>query len=297
MVEHTQVTTPDVIEVTRPVAVGEGVVRADEDVARRRRDRTRGPTAARPGPRPPRRGRCHRGGRVHARPTGGDHLHRRRGGAARAPGRCSRVRCATPPPPRWRRWSPRQAASRRRGGSCPTTLEALTKTLAGGRCTTATSSSSRPGRRSAPATRPTAAVESLGGPGIYCHGLAIKPGKPTLLAECSDVPVIGLPGQPVVRAGRVPHGRAAGASPASAASPGRPRSRPRTATLSRECRLGRGSARRGAGAGPRGRRIATPLFGFSALLSILTDADGYVVIPEAATGLERGIDVTVTMYR
>ncbi|HEU5331241.1 MAG TPA: molybdopterin-binding protein, partial [Actinocrinis sp.] len=28
------------------------------------------------------------------------------------------------------------------------------------------------------------AVAALGPPGIWCHGLAIKPGKPTLLAEC-----------------------------------------------------------------------------------------------------------------
>src|SRR6202050_41910 len=41
-----------------------------------------------------------------------------------------------------------------------------------------------------------AAVGRLGEPGIWCHGLAIKPGKPTLLAECGDVPVIGLPGNP-----------------------------------------------------------------------------------------------------
>ena len=44
-------------------------------------------------------------------------------------------------------------------------------------------------------------------------------------------------------------------------------------------------------------RIATPMFGFSALLSLLTSADGYVVIPEAATGLDAGSTVTVTMYR
>ena len=44
-------------------------------------------------------------------------------------------------------------------------------------------------------------------------------------------------------------------------------------------------------------RIATPLFGFSALLSLLTSADGYVLIPEAATGLDAGSTVTVTMYR
>jgi molybdopterin molybdotransferase len=32
---------------------------------------------------------------------------------------------------------------------------------------------------------------------IWCHGLAIKPGKPTLLAECAGVPVVGLPGNPL----------------------------------------------------------------------------------------------------
>ena len=31
---------------------------------------------------------------------------------------------------------------------------------------------------------------------IWCHGIAVKPGKPTLLAECDGVPVIGLPGNP-----------------------------------------------------------------------------------------------------
>ena len=31
---------------------------------------------------------------------------------------------------------------------------------------------------------------------VVCHGLAIKPGKPTLLADCGGVPLIGLPGNP-----------------------------------------------------------------------------------------------------
>jgi len=43
--------------------------------------------------------------------------------------------------------------------------------------------------------------------------------------------------------------------------------------------------------------VATPLFGVSALLSVLTAADGYVVIPEEATGLDAGTDVDVTLYR
>ncbi|MBV9144254.1 MAG: hypothetical protein JO115_25610 [Pseudonocardiales bacterium] len=31
------------------------------------------------------------------------------------------------------------------------------------------------------------AVATLGKPGVFCHGLAVKPGKPTLLAECDGV--------------------------------------------------------------------------------------------------------------
>src|SRR5580658_10216165 len=103
------------------------------------------------------------------------------------------------------------------------------------------------------------AVARLGPPGIWCHGLAIKPGKPTLLAECSGrpgepgIPVIGLPGNPrsalvVFRLiGRLPGAppRAAGQAPLARglAAPTRP-------------------ARRGEGAGNGG--AATPVFGPSA---------------------------------
>ena len=40
-------------------------------------------------------------------------------------------------------------------------------------------------------------IDSLGRPGILQHGLATKPGKPTILALCDNKPVIGLPGNPV----------------------------------------------------------------------------------------------------
>jgi molybdopterin molybdotransferase len=42
--------------------------------------------------------------------------------------------------------------------------------------------------------------------------------------------------------------------------------------------------------------VAAPLFGASALLSILGAADGYIVVPDAATGLQAGTDVEVTLY-
>jgi molybdopterin molybdotransferase len=39
-------------------------------------------------------------------------------------------------------------------------------------------------------------IAGLGAPGILVHGLAIRPGKPTILALCDGKPVIGLPGNP-----------------------------------------------------------------------------------------------------
>ncbi len=40
-------------------------------------------------------------------------------------------------------------------------------------------------------------ISELGEPGVLVHGISIKPGKPTILAVCDGVPVIGLPGNPV----------------------------------------------------------------------------------------------------
>jgi molybdopterin molybdotransferase len=40
-------------------------------------------------------------------------------------------------------------------------------------------------------------IQALGEPGVLVHGVSIKPGKPTILAVCSQKPVFGLPGNPV----------------------------------------------------------------------------------------------------
>ncbi len=37
----------------------------------------------------------------------------------------------------------------------------------------------------------------LGEPGILVHGIALKPGKPTILAAANGIPAVGLPGNPV----------------------------------------------------------------------------------------------------
>ena len=138
------------------------------------------------------------------------------------------------------------------------------------------------------------AVARLGPPGIWCHGLAIRPGKPTLLAECAGVPVIGLPGNPrsalvVFRLIGVPLVRRVGGCTRAPAEP------------VVRARLGRDLA------SAAGRLdvvqvrvrdgVAVPVFGLSALLSVLTAADGYVIVPEEATGLDAGTEVDVTLYR
>lgn len=40
-------------------------------------------------------------------------------------------------------------------------------------------------------------INKLGEPGVLVHGLNTKPGKPTILGMCAEKPVIGLPGNPV----------------------------------------------------------------------------------------------------
>ena len=136
-------------------------------------------------------------------------------------------------------------------------------------------------------------VRGLGPPGIWCHGLAIRPGKPTLLAECGGVPIIGLPGNPrsalvIFRLLGVPLVRLVGGC---TAAPPEPTVRARLARdlASATGRLDVVQVRVQDG-------VATPLFGLSALLSVLTAADGFVVVPEDATGLDAGAEVEVTLY-
>lgn len=40
-------------------------------------------------------------------------------------------------------------------------------------------------------------ISELGAPGVLVHGVAMRPGKPTILAMCDGKPVFGLPGNPV----------------------------------------------------------------------------------------------------
>ena len=289
MVEFTAETMPGTIEVTRPVAPGGGLVRADEDVATG--------AALVPAGRPlraPDLGLLAAAGvtgvAVHARPrvaiiSTGDEVV----------------------PPDTVELAPGQVRD--------ATASALAGLVidAGGEPLQAGIVGDEPGalRKRLSEVLPTAdlvvvsagssvgardetadAVAAVGE--VWCHGLAIKPGKPTLLAECGGIPLIGLPGNPLsalVVFGQVGVPllwRIAGCE----AAPPRPA---RRARLSRDLASAAGRldivqvrVREG---------FAEPLFGPSALLSVLTRADGYLVVPEPLTGLDAGTDVEVTLYR
>jgi molybdopterin molybdotransferase len=289
MVEYTAETMPGTIEVTRPVAPGVGLVRADEDVA------TGDPLI--PGGRPLRAAEL---GLLAAAGVTSVTVHRRPRVAIVSTG-------DEVVPPDTVALGPAQVrdatASALAGlvtdaggvavyaGIVPDERGALEKTLAvvlADSDLVVVSAGSSVGARD----ETTGAVSALGT--VWCHGLAIKPGKPTLLAECRGVPVVGLPGNPlsalvVFRLVGVP-------LVWSLAGCSSPLPEPSTrARLSRNLASAAGRldvvqvvVRDG---------VAEPLFGPSALLSVLTRADGYVVVPEPATGLDGGTEVEVILYR
>jgi molybdopterin molybdotransferase len=138
-----------------------------------------------------------------------------------------------------------------------------------------------------------AAVAALDHAEIWCHGLAIKPGKPTLLALSDEIPVVGLPGNPrsalvVFRLIGMPVVRRVGGWTVEH-HPALVRARLSRDLPSAAGRLDVVQVRLREGE-------AEPLFGSSALLSVLTAADGYIVVAQDATGLAGGAEVEVFLY-
>ena len=291
MVEHTVEPMPGSVEVLRPVAPGEGVVRADEDAAAGAEI-----VAAGRALRPQDLGMLAAAGitdvEVVARPrvaivSTGDEVV-----APATP-------ALTPGLVRDALGASLGALVREAGGEpdargiVPDDRDALSASLAGAVADSdvvVVSAGSSVGARDQTA----AVVAELGPPGIWCHGLALRPGKPTLLAECGGIPVVGLPGNPrsalvVFRLIGVPIVRLVGGF---TAPPPEPTARAR---LDRD--LASAAGRLDVVQVRLRDAIVTPLYGASALLSILTAADGYVTVPEPATGLDAGAEVEVTLYR
>jgi molybdopterin molybdotransferase len=289
MIEYTAETMPGTIEVTRPVAPGAGMVRADEDA-------TVGDVLVRGGApvRAPQLGFLAAAGvttvDVHARPivaivSTGDEVVPPETATLSA----GQVRDATA--------SALSGLVRDAGGEpvlCGIVpddrgaLEAALRDALSGADLVVVSAGSSVGARDETA----GAVAALGE--IWCHGLAVKPGKPTLLADCGGVPLLGLPGNPlsalvVFRLVGVPLvWRLAGAEQPPPEPTVRARLGRDLASATGRLDVVQVAVRDG---------VASPLFGPSALLSVLARADGYLVVPEPATGLDGGTEVEVILYR
>ena len=153
-------------------------------------------------------------------------------------------------------------------------------------------------------------LDELADGGVFTHGLALKPGKPTILAvdEASETLLIGLPGHPVaailvfdllarwlwgckVGAVDVSHenmfavgsgGEICVRGKMSTNLPGAPGRM--------TCQLVQIKD------GESGERILTPVLGKSGLISTLTRADGYVIIGENEEGLQKGQEVSCVLF-
>lgn len=140
-------------------------------------------------------------------------------------------------------------------------------------------------------------INGLGAPGVLQHGLATKPGKPTIIAVCDNKPVIGLPGNPasalLVAWQLLPHltARYLGQQPQPPAT--------RTARLAQRVpsvtgredwlpvRLTEADS---------GETLAEPVFGKSNLIFTLIDADGLLRVPLNTGGIEAGSIVDVQQF-
>jgi molybdopterin molybdotransferase len=142
-------------------------------------------------------------------------------------------------------------------------------------------------------------VSSLPGSVIHAHGIAISPGKPTLIASVGGKPVFGLPGHPVSalvvaqvflapfllylqgqELKRTPAGLRVRAVLASSVHSAQ--GREDYVRIKLEERQGLPGAR--------------PVFGKSGMLSTLVKADGFIVLPIHAEGLPAGETVDVFLF-
>lgn len=144
------------------------------------------------------------------------------------------------------------------------------------------------------------AIDALGKPGVLVHGIAVKPGKPTIFGIVDDTPIVGLPGHPmgalvIFLAFIVPFIRRIGGESDPTPFPSRT-----TAVLQRSV------------PGSPGRRTyipvslaevdgtdvpaATPILGKSGIITTMMTSHGLLAIPENREGYAKGDMVTIFRY-
>ena len=140
-------------------------------------------------------------------------------------------------------------------------------------------------------------IKGLGQPGILQHGLATKPGKPTIIALCDNKPVIGLPGNPVsallVARQLLP--------PLIARHDGQAPPTPRHISARLTQRVASVTGREDWLAvrlepDADGQLLAKPIFGKSNLIFTLVASDGLLRVPLNTGGYDAGSLVKIVLF-
>jgi len=141
-----------------------------------------------------------------------------------------------------------------------------------------------------------AVIDRISSPGVYTHGLAVKPGKPTILGydRPSQTLLTGLPGHPVsaMIVFELLFGwlwREITGSPPALCIPAR-------VSVNIASSPGRLTCFPARLEWADGEYIAEPIFGKSGLITTLTKADGYFMIDRNAEGLSEGQIVLVHLF-
>jgi molybdopterin molybdotransferase len=139
-------------------------------------------------------------------------------------------------------------------------------------------------------------INDLGTPGVFVHGIAIKPGKPTIIGKTKGKAVFGLPGHPVsaivvckvfigyllnrllCQESRVHSGIYATAAANIHSSPGKETYQ--MVVLEEH----------------NGEYLAKPIHGKSGAITLLTKAHGYICIDTNKEGVEKGERVRVVLF-
>jgi len=143
-------------------------------------------------------------------------------------------------------------------------------------------------------------IESLGEPGILFHGVQMKPGKPLMAGLVKGKFIFGLPGHPVavgicfdvfVR----PLLRKLSGIVENAAVPEK-KITEAVLTTNVPSRFGRQEYVRVKLFKNNDTLFAEPIFGKSALIKTLVDADGVIVVPKESNGFYEGQKVEVILF-
>jgi molybdopterin molybdotransferase len=138
-------------------------------------------------------------------------------------------------------------------------------------------------------------IDALGSPGVLMHGIAMKPGKPTIVGNAGGKPVFGLPGHPVsayfifhifvrplifamLGTAATGYTRMARLSANIPSNHGREEYVPVAVTEA------------------DGEETASPVIGKSGMITVLSQAAGYVRIGRDCEGIPRGETVRVHLF-